>query len=145
MKTFAICVLVLAVAALFVPAAQAGTKCYHLTNFCDGLEATTSTGSDGALVAGLWDWQCLANNTGTIVVGVPNKFGGLPTNPPYNTGSGAGFGAMFVFKPATHTFDLLETDGFTYFAIQVNQPFTTKAGVCNPLHANTGMRTATGR
>jgi len=40
MKKFAICCAVLVVAAMFVPGAQAATKCYHLTNFCDGVQAT---------------------------------------------------------------------------------------------------------
>jgi len=148
MKKFAICFAALAVAAMFVPAAQAQScpgKCYHLTNFCDGLEATNVHvgGISGTLTAGLWDWKCLANGTGTLVAGVPNKFGTQPLYP-YSGGTGAGFDAQFTFNNALHKFDLYGTfDGCTFSAFQVNQPFTVTKGACNPL-ARTG-RSATGR
>jgi len=147
MKTFGICVLVLVVAAMFVPSAQAATKCYHLTNFCDGLEATNIHvgGLAGTITFGLWDWQCLANNTGTLVAGVPNKFGGQPLYP-YSGGTGAGFAAIFTFKPSVAAFDLYGSfDGFTTFAFQTNQPFTTTPGVCMPLAKTNGTRPATTR
>jgi len=147
MKMFAICCLVLAVAVMFVPAAQAGTKCYHLTNFCDGLQSTTIFvgGDQGTESVGLWDWLCFGNNTGTLQSGGPNKFGTQPLYP-YSGGSGQGFQANFTFKPVNHTFDLYATqDGHTTFAFQTAQPYTTTNGNCNPLARQTGVRSATGR
>ncbi len=147
MKMFAICCLVLAVAVMFVPAAQAGTKCYHLTNFCDGLQATQIFvgGNQGTEEVGLWDWLCLANGSGTLQTGGPNKFGTAPTYP-YTSGHAYGFSANFTFKSLTHTFDLYGTfDGSTTFAFQTAQPYTTTAGPCNPLARQTGVRSATGR
>ena len=146
MRKFAICCLAIAVATMLVPAAQgAMTKCYHLTNFCDGLEATNIHvgGIAGTITVGLWDWLCLANNTGTLISGVPNKFGGQPLYP-YSGGTGSGFTAIFTFKPAVAMFDLYGTfDGVTAFAFQTNQPFTTTPGVCNPLSPkHTGLRPA---
>jgi hypothetical protein len=145
MKRFAICCVALAVAAMFVPAAQAGTKCYHLTNFCDGLEATNIFvgGTAGTITVGLWDWVCLANNTGTLVSGVPNRFGGQPLYP-YSGGTGSGFSATFTFKPLTHLFDLYGTvDGMTTFAFQTSQPYTTTPGPCNPLVEQKNLPKAT--
>jgi hypothetical protein len=129
MRKLAICCLVLAVVSMFAPAAQAGTKCYHLTYFCDGLETTAAP----PIVVGLWDWVCLANNTGTLIAGTATKFGSQPIYP-YVGGTGSGFDAMFVLHPTTHTFDLIATsDGFTTFAFQLNSPYTTTKGKCNPL------------
>lgn len=133
MRKFAICCLAIAVSAMFVPAAQAGTKCYHLTNFCDGLETTTFPSNAGTAVVGLWDWVCLGNNTGTLIGGAPTKFGAQPLYP-YNGGTGSGSFALFTLNNSLHLFDLWESfDGFTVFAVQTNQPFTTTKGVCNPL------------
>jgi len=145
MRKLAVCCLAIAVVVMFVPAAQAGTKCYHLTNFCDGLEATNSSlgGNAGTLVAGLWAWQCSNTCPGSLVVGVPNKFGGQPLYP-YSGGTGAGFAAMFAFKPSSHMFDLNVTmDGFTFQAFQINQPYTTTNGVCSCGKANDGKMPAT--
>jgi hypothetical protein len=131
MRKFAICCI--AVAAMFVPAAQAGTKCYHLTNFCDGLQTTTFPSNSGTAVVGLWDYLCLANNTGTPVGGAPTKFGTQPTNP-YFGGTGAGAYLLFTLNNNLHQFDLWESfDGVTVFVVQTNQPFTTTKGACNPL------------
>ena len=148
MKKFAICCVVLAVAVMFVPAAQAGTKCYHLTNFCDGLQATQIFvgGLQNQEVVGLWDWLCLANGSGTLMSGGPNKFGTAPTYP-YTSGHAYGFSANFTFKGGiVKQFDLYGTfDGSTTFAFQTNQPFTTTAGACNPLGPRNPGRSATGR
>jgi hypothetical protein len=151
MKTFGIFVLLVAVAVMFVPAAQANptpTKCYHLTNFCDGLQLTTIHvgGIQGTEVVGLWDWLCLANGSGTLISGSPNKVGTAPTYP-YPSGNAYGFSANFTFKPLLALFDLYGTfDGSTTFAFQTNQPFTTTAGPCNPLgHRAPGSKSALGR
>src|SRR5205085_7488561 len=117
------------------PSAQAATKCYHLTNFCDGLQLTTIHvgGIQANEVVGLWDWLCLGAGTGTLISGSPNKVGTQPLYP-YSGGTGYGFNANFTFKPSVAAFDLYATtDGQTTFAFQTNQPFTTTAGPCNPL------------
>jgi hypothetical protein len=147
MKKFAICLAALLVAAMFVPGAQATTKCYHLTNFCDGLQVTTThvAGIQVNEVSALWDWLCLGAGTGTLVAGSPNKFGTAPLYP-YSFGSDIyGFAANFSFKPAAHAFDLYATfDGLTTFAFQTNQPFTTTTGACNPLGPRQpGMKSVT--
>lgn len=148
MKKFAICCLAIAVVALFAPAAFAVpvTTCYHLTYFCDGVQAT---GPQGGEDAGLWDWVCLANGTGTLTIGPHNKFGSQPLYP-YSFGSGQGFAANFVFKPAhvPPVFNLPgTTDGATIFYFQKNSPFTTTSGPCNPLHVQkarqSGLKPAT--
>jgi hypothetical protein len=143
MKKFAICCLALVVVSMFVPAAQAATKCYHLTNFIDGLEVTTIFvgGIQANEVVGLWDWVGSHDNTGTLVSGGPNKFGTHPTYP-----FDGGFQANFTFKGSTHLFDLYGTfDGFNTFAFQTNQPYTTTGGVCSPLApgSKTGLRPST--
>jgi len=147
MKKFAICCLAAAAVALFVPAANAGTTCYHLTNFCDGVQSTTIFvgGVQGVEAVGLWDWVCLGAGTGTLDSGGKNKFGTQPLYP-YSGGTPAGFNANFTFKPLTHLFDLYGTfDGSTTFAFQTSQPYTTTSGPCNPLHAKSGLRPATVR
>jgi hypothetical protein len=147
MKKFAICCAVLVFAAMFVPGAQAAQKCYHLTNFCDGLQfGNVFVGNvQGTEAVGLWDWRCFANGTGTLVAGPPGKVGTQPLYP-YSGGTGGGFSANFAFRASTLTFDLNATfDGFTVTTFQTNQPYTTTKGVCNPLHANVGLRTTTGR
>jgi len=136
MKKFAICCAVLVVAAMFVPGAQAATKCYHLTNFCDGVQATQIFvgGIQNQEVVGLWDWLCFANGDGTLLVGGPNKFGSQPVYPYHGGSSIYGFAANFTFKPSVHAFDLYGTyDGQTTQAFQTNQPFTTTKGGCSPL------------
>ncbi len=145
MKKFAVCCLAVVAAALFVPAATAGTTCFHLTNFCDGVQSTTSFvgGVQGTEAVGLWDWVCLANGTGTLDSGGKNKFGTQPLYP-YSGGTGSGFNANFTFKTLTHTFDLYGTfDGMTTFAFQTNQPYTTTSGPCSPLHAQQAKPRAT--
>jgi len=145
MRKFAICCLALAVAAMFVPAAQAGTKCYHLTNFCDRIQTTTFSSNAGTAVVGLWDDLCLANNTGTPVGGATNKFGTQPTNP-YFGGTGAGVYYIFTLNNSLHQFDLWAWDGINLTAIQTNQPFTTTNGACKPLERQKGdLRPATER
>ena len=149
MKKFAICLAALLVAAMFVPGAQAAaTKCYHLTNFCDGVQATNITvgGIQAHEVVGLWDWLCIGGGTGTLMSGGPNKFGTAPVYP-YVFGSDIyGFSANFTFKPPAHAFDLYATfDGLTTFGFQTNQPFTTTNGPCNPLGPRKpGAKSATG-
>jgi len=154
MKKFAICLLALAVAALFVPAAQAApspTKCYHLTNFCDGVQPTTINvgGIQGKEVALLWDFVCIGAGTGTLGSGGVNAFGSQPIYP-FVGGTSFGFAANFKFKPAGHLFDLYGTfDGLTASVFQTNQPWTQTNGPCNPLvvkhgKAN-GLRPATVR
>jgi hypothetical protein len=147
MKKFAICCAVLVVAAMVVPAAQAATKCYHLTNFCDGVQSTTIFvgGVQGTEAVGLWDWKCLGVGTGTLTSGGTGKFGTQPVYP-YSGGSPAGFNANFSFRASTLTFDLYgTTDGLTTFSFVTAQPYTTSKGGCSPLHPNTaGRRSATG-
>jgi hypothetical protein len=136
MKKFAICAVAVIVAAMFVPGAQAATKCYHLTNFCDGVQATQThvAGIQVNEVAGLWDWACVFNGSGSLTSGGPNKFGSAPYYP-YSAGApNYGFAANFTFKVSTHLFDLYGTfDGVTATAFQTNQPFTTTNGACSPL------------
>jgi hypothetical protein len=147
MKKFAICCLVVLVVAMFAPAAQAVTKCYHLTNFCDGLQVTNTFvgGIQGQEIAGLWDWVCLANGDGTLIGGSTNNFGTQPLYP-FHGGTASGFNANFKFKVLTLSFDLYGTfDGSTVFAFQTAQPFTVTKGACNPLAPKTGARPATAR
>jgi len=135
MKKFAICVAILAVAALMVPGASASTKCYHLTNFCDGVQATQTAvgGAQGQEVTLLWDWLCLGAGTGTLGAGGPNKFGSQPVYPYIGGSAIYGFAANFTFK-GVNGFDLYGTfDGLTPVAFQTAQPFTKTNGACSPL------------
>ena len=138
MKKFALCCLAIASVALFVPTASAGTTCFHLTYFCDGVQSTTiSVGPVQKVEAvGLWDWVCLGNGTGTLDSGGNKKFGTQPLYP-YSGGTPAGFNANFTFGVVNlqKVFDLYATtDGVTTFAFQHNSPYTTTSGPCNPLH-----------
>lgn len=132
MKKFAICCMALFVVAMLVPSAQAATKCYHLTNFCDQIQVNIITGLGGAQkteVVGLWDWQCLGSG-GTLISGSNNKIGTQPTYP-YVGGYPFGANANFTFVPASGLFDLYGTfDGSTTFAFQAGQPFTRTNGAC---------------
>jgi hypothetical protein len=135
MKKFAICLAILVMAAMFVPGAQAQTKCYHFTNFCDGFQITQSTvgGNQGKEWVGQWDWLCLANGTGSFMAGSVNKIGTMPNYPMGGFGATYGFAANFTFKGA-FGFDLYGTfDGATTFAFQTSQPFTKTNGACSPL------------
>lgn len=138
MKKFAICCLAVVVAAMFVPAAQAGTKCIHLTNFCDQLELvqTFVGGVQGQEVVGRWDWVCTFANDGTLISGSPNKVATQPLYP-FHGGAAFGYNANFTFKTLpgpTRLFDLYGTgDGITNFAFQLSQPWSFTAGHCNPL------------
>lgn len=151
MKKFAICLAALLVAAMFVPAASAvPTKCYHLTNFCDGVQATQIHvgGIQANEVVGQWDWLCFGIGTGTPTVGGPNKFGTALMYPLGSLyGYGVGIAANFTFKPPIHQFDLYGTfDGATTVALQTAQPFTTTSGPCNPLGPRKpGQKSTTGR
>jgi len=145
MKEVGIWGLALVVAAMLVPSAQAGTKCYVLTNFCDGLQVTNIFvgGVQGTESVGLWDWVCLGQGTGTLISGGNNAFGTQPVYP-YIAGLTAGFNANFKFKPLIAEFDLYGTfDGVTSMAFQTNQPFTTTKGACNPLKARQAKPRAT--
>jgi hypothetical protein len=144
MKKFAICCLALALAALFVPAAQAApsaTKCIHFTNFCDGFQRTQSH-VGGVQVnewVGLWDYVCAGNGTGSIMSGSVNKIGTHPTYP-----FDGGFAANFSFAPGTHLFDLYATfDGINVTVFQTAQPWTQTNGPCNPLNAQKNLPRST--
>ena len=142
MKKFAICCLAFAAVVLLSQVSFAATTCYHLTNFCDGVQASGPFGGEDA---GLWDWVCLANNTGTLTIGPHKKFGSQPLYP-YSGGSGQGFAANFKFNTLTFLFNLYgTTDGATVFFFQQNSPFTTTAGACSPLHAKSNLRPSTVR
>ena len=146
MKKFAICVAILAVAALMVPGASASTKCYHLTNFCDGVQATQTAvgGIQGQEVTLLWDWLCLGAGTGTLGSGGPNKFGSQPVYPYIGGSAIYGFAANFTFKGPV--FDLYGTfDGATALAFQTAQPYTKTNGACSPLaHQSNSKKSAIG-
>jgi hypothetical protein len=133
MKKLAICCLVIAAIAVFTPAAaQATTFCYHLTNFCDGLQATNIFvgGIEATEEVGYWDWVCSGSCTGTLQSGGNNAFGTQPLYP-FSGGTPAGFNANFKFKPLILMFDLYGTfDGATTFAFQTNQPYTRTKGPC---------------
>jgi len=148
MKKFAICAALVLAVMLAVPSAQAATKCYHLTNFCDGLQATQIHvgGIQANEVVGLWDWLCIGAGSGTLMSGSPNKFGTAPTYP-YPSGNAYGFNANFTFKHISGLFDLYGTfDGSTTFAFQTNQPYTTTNGPCSPLGPRqAGSKSVTGR
>ena len=140
MKKFAICLLAIAALTVFVPStfAKSATTCYHLTYFCDGVQAT----KNGAEDAFLWDWICLGAGTGQIGIGPHKKFGTYPLYP-FNSGTPGGFAANFVFGAGT--FSLPATfDGVTISNFQTNSPYTTTSGACNPLGPRNG-RSATGR
>jgi hypothetical protein len=147
MKKFAICA-ALVLAVMLIPSAQAATKCYHLTNFCDGLQVTNIHvgGIQANEYVGLWDWLCLGNNTGTLISGGAGPKIGTQPLYPYSGGAGYGFNANFTFKNLTKLFDLYATfDGSTTFAFQTNQPYTTTVGPCNPLGPRQpGMKSAVG-
>ena len=147
MRKLTICLMVILVAALFVPSAKANppVSCYVLTNFCDGLQISQIKvgGIQKTEAVGLWDWVCLKVGTGTLISGSPGRFGTQPLYP-YAGGTGSGFNANFAFNPLLG-FDLYGTfDGATTFAFQTNQPFTRVKGPCNPLAPKTG-RSTTGR
>jgi hypothetical protein len=149
MKKLAICCLVIAAVALLSPTVQAQkTFCYHLTYFCDGVQATNwAVGPvQGTEVVGLWDWVCLGQGTGTLTSGGPNgRFGTQPVYP-FNGGTPAGFNANFTFNQSLGVFDLYGTfDGMTTFAFQHISPYTRTKGPCSPLHAKSGLRPATVR
>lgn len=153
MKKFAICCLAIAAVALFVPTASAGTTCFHLTYFCDGVQSTTIAvgGVQKVEAVGLWDWLCLGQGTGTLDSGGNKKFGTQPLYP-YSGGAGVGFNANFTFGVVNlqKLFDLYATtDGVTTFAFQTNQPYTTSKGACNPLNVKkahlSGLKPATMR
>jgi hypothetical protein len=139
MKKFAICCLALVAVAVMVPSAQAGTKCITFTNFCDGFQVTQIFvgGIEGQEWVGKWDWLCVHAGEGTLQAGAPNKIGTQPAYPYYpNVGTTGGFAANFKFVPLTHLFDLYGTfDGATTFAFQTSQPWTSAAGPCTNLHA----------
>ena len=145
MKKFAICCVALFVAAMLVPSAQAATKCYHLTNFCDQIQASQTAvgGVQKQEVSGLWDWLCLGSG-GTLVAGGPNKFGTRPTYPYVGSAYPYAFfaSANFTFVPASGLFDLYGTaDGATTFAFQTGQPFTVTKGACplGPVKGNPSL------
>ena len=142
MKKFAICVLAVLVVAMFVPGAQAATKCYTFPNFCDHIQ-TEQTGPE---VVGLWDWQCANQGTGVLASGTTNKIGTRPVYYPYNGNTAAGFAANFTFKPGSGLFDLRGTfDGVTVSTFQHNKPFSVAFGSCNPLGPRNPGRSTTGR
>lgn len=139
MKKFAICCMALFVAAMLVPSAQAATKCYHFTNFCDQIQINQVAvgGIQKQEVVGLWDWLCFGSG-GTLISGSVGKLGTQPTYP-YVGGLGYGFNANFTFANATKLFDLYATfDGATAFVFQTNQPFTLTKGACplGPIKGN---------
>ena len=140
MKKFAICCMALFVVAILVPSAQAGTKCYNLTNFCDKIQYNQVSvgGVQKTEVVGLWDWACLANGTGTLISGSVKKIG---TQPLYPYSGGTGFGANANFTFGVGVFDLYGTaDGATVLAFQTAQPYTSTNGACNPLKHNNASR-----
>ena len=94
MKKFGICGLALVVAML-VPAAQAGTKCYVLTNFCDRIQVSNYFvgGIQGTESVGLWDWACSGpGGPWTLISGGNNAIGTQPSED-FKGGPGEGFQA----------------------------------------------------
>jgi hypothetical protein len=136
MKKLVICAIAVFAVAMMIPGAQASTKCYHLTNFCDGVQASQTHvgGIQGNEVAGLWDWVCIGGGAGSLASGGPNKFGSVPYYP-YSAGTpNYGFAANFTFKANVAAFDLYGTfDGVTATAFQTSQPYTVTNGACSPL------------
>ena len=117
-------------AAGFAP--NGGPWCINLTNFCDRINISTSSG----LNYGFWDFTCADN---WIVV-----FGGN-ASPATTVGSTAtGSAAQFVWHVGPMTFDLYATDGFGVFLIQSNQPFTATPGKCSGSPLN-GLEPSLGR
>jgi hypothetical protein len=139
MKKFAICCMALFVVAMLVPTAQAATKCYHLTNFCDQVQVSNAVvgGVQKTEVYGEWDWVCLLNGDGTPISGGTNKFG---TNPSYPYHGGTSFGANANFTFGVGVFDLYGTDGVNLLTFQTNQPYTKTNGACSPLKHNNASR-----
>ncbi len=134
MKKFSICCLVLAVAVMFVPAAQAA-KCITLTSFCDKIQHVSfgTGGQTGKMTIGLWAWTCNPGGLGTLISG---KEGGafgktiLATQP---TAGGVPFGAQahWSLNNGTGLFDLHGTvDGSTFFSFVSGSGFTTTLGAC---------------
>jgi hypothetical protein len=136
MKKLVICAIAVFAVAMMIPGAQASTKCYHLTNFCDGVQATYTTvgGIQHVEESGQWDWVCAGAGVGSFTAGGTNKFGSAPYYPMTSGGTFYGFAANFTFKPSALAFDLYGTfDGATPTAFQTSQPYTVTNGACSPL------------
>jgi hypothetical protein len=153
MKKFAICLLVLAVAVLFVPASYASAPvetCVTLANFCDHLQLVKYHvgGVAGNQTVGQWDYVCVGAGAGTLISG--NWAAGkktLATQPGTCDAPGAGCGtvqgwnATWTLNHATGTFDLYYTvDGLTIGFFQLAKGYTESAGACSPLAPSHGPR-----
>lgn len=140
MKKFAICCLVLAVAAVFVPTSQAQQDyCLTFTNFSDQvhMEFTDAGGITGNLAWGDWDWEG-PGTTPTSLIGTLR----LPrlnlASRPYDPGTGYVFAYStgFVFKGNGQggNFDLAASCGIDCgsggFFFQLDQPYTVAKGSC---------------
>jgi len=132
MKKLAICCLVMALAALFVPVSQAAPRCITFTNFCDRIEFDTTNvgGVEGTVFFGSWDWECASDPTSSIIGNGGTKFK-VGTRPIYvGTDYAFAYSAGFTFKKAGLLFDLYGTNGPSAFAFQLAQPWTQASGSC---------------
>lgn len=137
MKKFAICCLVLAVAVMFVPAAQAAPapKCITLSAFCDQLQHKSFLvgGQTGKLTLGLWDWTC---DPGALATPISGKAAGafgktILATQPVAGGFPFGIQTHFSLNNATGLFDLYGSfDDSTFFAFQLSMGFTQAPGAC---------------
>lgn len=132
MKKLAICCLVLALAAIFVPTSQASPRCITFTNFCDQIQYDTTVvgGVTGTVFYGDWDWFCTPGSSTSIIGNGGSKLK-VATRPVYYTYTFA-YTAGFTFRKSDHLFDLMATTGLAGGALyfQYNQPWTQAGGTC---------------
>ena len=136
MKKFVLYCAVLALAAIFVPQSQAAPRCIHLTNFCDSISVDTANDPyfpGGKVLFGGWDWECVGDWHSSSVIGNSASRSVVATRP-VEVGGGTPFAYSMAFgfnyPNPNRLFDLLATDSFMVFAIQLNQPWTLTNGAC---------------
>lgn len=135
MKKFAISLLALVVAAMFVQASQASEHCITFTNFCDKIDYYNYNvkGIAGNVVVGLWDWQC--DGTGTPVTGTYGPKITFDTQP-VSGGVPEGDNFHFAFQKSTGLFDLyVSHGGITILPVQTNEGWSQTSGACSPLNS----------
>jgi hypothetical protein len=154
MKKLAICCLVLAVAAIFVPVSQAAPRCITFTNFCDQIQYDTAAvgGINGTILWGNWDWLCNFEASANVAGngGAKLKLGTRPYSAVYAYLSPYSFG--FAFAKSSHLFGLQGNNGGLNgggaFVVQDNQPWTQATGSCGftlKTHKNNGKPRLTAR
>lgn len=132
MKKLAICCLVLALAAIFVPASQAAPRCITFQDYCDQIQFDTSNigGVTGTALWGDWQWVCSADTTLISGKGGPKLT--AATQPVYASGVPFGLNAAFVLRKSDHLMDVYFSGGLAggiVFGV-TNEPWFQAAGSC---------------